>query len=294
MVVGGTRKLNSGYEIPLIGMGCSRNIEQLDSSVEAALKSGYRLFDTARIYNNEKELGESLKTHLEALNIKREDIFITTKVPTINDSPAASVDKHIADSLNRLQVDYIDLVLIHYPRDRDTGIDSEKEVNVRGRKEVYQKLEEYVDRGIIRSIGVSNYEPYHLHELLQYARVKPSVNQIEYQPYCTKPQVVEICNQNNIFVQAYSSLCWGNQEVLNEPIIAELAKNHNVSPQTILYAFAVNSGVGIIPKSATPSRISDNLNLVASIKLTESELKQILDLDRNQQFCPRCYPWRVL
>ncbi|CAB3399392.1 unnamed protein product [Caenorhabditis bovis] len=292
LLIGGGYKLNSGFEIPMIGMGCSRNIEKLDESVEAALKCGYRLFDTARIYNNEDILGASLKKHMTALSIPREDIFITTKVPITNDSAAESVDKYIEESLAKLQVSYLDLVLVHYPRDRDTGIDEAKEINELNRRLVYQKLEHYC--GIIRSIGVSNYEVLHLFELFKYCRIPPAVNQIEYHPYCTKPQVVDVCRTNNIFVQAYSSLCWGNKDILQEDIVVKLSEKYNVPPQIVLLRFGVSSGVGIIPKSATPSHIEQNLCATAQLSFVPQELDELKKLDRNQQFCPNCYPWRVL
>ncbi|CAI5454627.1 unnamed protein product [Caenorhabditis angaria] len=293
MVVGGSFTLNSGHEIPLVGLGISGIHEELGVAVEQALLAGYRLFDTARIYNNEERLGQVLKEKLEALGIKREEVFITTKVPIVNENTVAEVEKSITDSLQRLQVEYLDLVLIHYPKDRFTGIDGDREANVKARKLVYQKLEEYVDQGVIRSIGVANYEPYHLHELFQFARIKPSINQFEYHPYLTKPQTVEVTRQYGIFPQAFSSLLTGNKEIFTEPLIIELAKKYAVSEQTILYAFALNTNLGIIPKSATPSRIISNLKDVIGVKFTDSEIAQLLDLDRNAAFSD-CSPWRVL
>ncbi|KHJ79885.1 hypothetical protein OESDEN_20454 [Oesophagostomum dentatum] len=97
-----------------------------------------------------------------------------------------------------------------------------------------------------------------------------------------------------IFVQAFSSLLWGNKEILNEDIVQQLVNKYKVTPQTILYAFGHCSGIGIIPKSATPSRIPDNLHKVAAVSLSESELKSLMELDRNAAFCPKCFPWRCL
>lgn len=295
-VLGGTKKLNDGNEIPMIGLGISRIVgqESVDTSVSAALEAGYRLFDTAELYANEAELGAALETHMTRLGIKRPEVFITTKVQTKDGDAANWAERSVMESLDKLRIEYIDLVLVHFPRDRYTGDDDAFEVNKQGRKDVWQKLEELKERGLIKSIGVSNYEVYHLVELLEYAKHIPTVNQFEFHPYFTRQTLVHYCEQNGIFVQAFSSLLWGNKEILNEPVVQQLSNKFGVTPQTILYAFGVCSGVGIIPKSAHPGRIRDNLKKVAAVRLSEEELKSLRELDRNAPFCPRCFPWRCL
>ncbi|VDL78291.1 unnamed protein product [Nippostrongylus brasiliensis] len=295
-VVGGTKQLSDGNKIPMIGLGISRIVgqESIDTSIKAALEAGYRLFDTAELYANESELGSALESNMARLGIKREEVFITTKVQTKDGDVSSWAEESVIGSLSRLRVKYIDLVLVHFPRDRYTGSDDAYEVNKKGRKEVWQKLEQLKERGLIKSIGVSNYEVYHLAELREYAKHMPTVNQVEYHPYCTRPTLLQYCTQNGIFVQAFSSLLWGNKEILAEPVMQELSKKYDVTPQTILYAFGVCSGVGIIPKSANPGRIHDNLQKVAAVKLTENEVKRLRELDRNAAFCPRCFPWRCL
>ncbi|CAJ0928081.1 unnamed protein product, partial [Mesorhabditis belari] len=295
-VTGGSHVLNSGNDIPFIGLGLSRitTVDSMEKAIEAALEAGYRLFDTAHIYENEKEIGDALKNSLPKFGLTREDIFITTKVPIIDEDPAFHTKRCLKESLEKLQTDYLDLVLLHYPRDRDTGKDEEHEINKKGRQIVYQTLEEFVGKGTIRSIGVSNYEVFHLEELFKYAKVIPAVNQVEYHPYCTKPALKFFCETKGIFIQAFSSLCWGNLEILNEDAVKKAAQTHNVSPQTILYAFPLHTNVGIIPKSATPQRIHDNIKLAAQVKLSSVEIAALWDLDQNRTFCPRCYPWRCL
>nr|CDJ86496.1 Aldo keto reductase domain containing protein [Haemonchus contortus] len=295
-IIGGRAKLNDGNEIPMIGLGISRinGQESLSNSVKAALESGYRLFDTAELYGNEAELGAALEEYLPKNGLKREDIFITTKVQTKDGDATKWAEESIMGSLKRLRTKYLDMVLLHFPRDRWTGTDDAYEINKKGRREVWQKMEQLKDRGLIKSIGVSNYEVYHLVELLEYAVHKPAVNQVEFHPYFTRRTLLHFCAQHRIFVQAFSSLLWGNQEILNEPIVKQLAEKFAVSPQTILYAFAVRSGVGIIPKSVTPARIHDNLVKVAATPLSQDELKSLRELDRNAAFCPRCFPWRCL
>ncbi|GMR33244.1 hypothetical protein PMAYCL1PPCAC_03439, partial [Pristionchus mayeri] len=290
-IPGGSFTFNDGNDIPKVGLGISRIVDQekLTNSVRAALAAGYRLFDTARIYKNEDKLGIALRTAMAEQGLKREDIFITTKVPTVNDDPAGGTEMSVKESLEKLQTDYLDLVLVHYPRDRYTGNDDD-ERNGPNRKIVWQKLEEIQARGTIRSIGVSNYEIYHLVELFEYAKVSPVLNQCEYHPYNTEKLLKRFCRQKGIVFQAFSSLCWGNQEILNEQPVKDDAEKYAVTPQTILYAFAVSTGVGIIPKSETPSRIASNLHDTIKAALTPEEQQALLALNKDRVFCPGCAP----
>ncbi|VDM80418.1 unnamed protein product [Strongylus vulgaris] len=221
-VVGGTKQLSDGNHIPMIGYCFTYRLnfvafeESIDSSVHAALKAGYRLFDTAELYANEAELGNALEKSLPKLGLKREDIFITTKVQTKDGDATNWAEESVKGSLKKLKTDYLDMVLVHFPRDRYTGKDEAYELNKKGRKEVWQKLEELKDRGVIRSIGVSNYEVYHLVELFEYAKVYGI----------------------NYSIKAFSSLMWGNKEVQQEEIIKEMCKKFDVSPQVSIYEFS--------------------------------------------------------
>ncbi|VDM54856.1 unnamed protein product [Angiostrongylus costaricensis] len=266
-VLGGTKLLSDGNRIPMIGLGISRIVGQVSI---AALESGYRLFDTAELYNNEAELGAALESSLPKLGLKREDVFITTKVQTKDGDAANWAEKSVLGSLEKLRTTYLDLVLVHFPRDRCTGVDHAYEINREGRKEVWKKLEELKERGAVKSIGVSNYEVYHLVELLSFAKYPPVVNQIEFHPYFTRQTLVKYCVMNGIFVQAFSSLLWGNKEILNEPNVAQLAKKYNATPQTILYAFT----------------------LCSAISLKSAEVDSLNELGRNVTFSPMCAPWK--
>ncbi|CAJ0599564.1 unnamed protein product [Cylicocyclus nassatus] len=261
-VAGGTKTLADGNQIPLLGLGTAEHTDQKDVStmVEAALKAGYRLFDTAQIYKNERELGVAFAENLSKFGLKREDIFITTKVQIMDGKVSEWAEHSLKQSLDKLKTDYIDMFLIHAPRDRIVGKDEAYELNKKGRKELWQKLEEFKDRGVVKSIGVSNYEVYHLVELFEYAKQRPVMNQIEYSPYLTRPTLKHFCEMNKIFVQAFSSQCRDNNEIYSEGPVQKLAKKYDVAPQTILYAFGRNSGVGIIPRSGNPAHIGDNLH----------------------------------
>ena len=196
-----TVKLNNGMEMPQLGVGTFLVKDDAAERVCHAIKVGFRLFDTAQGYGNEKEVGEGIRRS----GIDRRELFITTKVNTTemrNGTVRQSLDKSFAN----LGTDYIDLVLIHWP--------------VKGHiKETWQILEEYVDKGKIRSIGVSNFNPHHLDELLEYARIRPVVNQIEIEPYMTQHDVVGYTFRKGIQVEAWGPLGQGITGVIDDPAI---------------------------------------------------------------------------
>lgn len=200
-----TVKLNNGMEMPQLGVGTFLVKDDAAERVCHAIKVGFRLFDTAQGYGNEKEVGEGIRRS----GIDRRELFITTKVNTTemrNGTVRQSLDKSFAN----LGTDYIDLVLIHWP--------------VKGHiKETWQILEEYVDKGKIRSIGVSNFNPHHLDELLEYARIRPVVNQIEIEPYMTQHDVVGYTFRKGIQVEAWGPLGQGITGVIDDPAIGEIA-----------------------------------------------------------------------
>ncbi|GMS78569.1 hypothetical protein PENTCL1PPCAC_744, partial [Pristionchus entomophagus] len=291
-IPGGSFAFSDGNDIPKIGLGVSRIIDQekMTNAVRAALSAGYRLFDTARIYKNEDMLGLALKTALAELGLKREDIFITTKVLPVNEVPADFMELCIKESLEKLQTDYLDLVLVHYPRDVHNGNDDD-ERNGPIRKILWQKLEEIRSRGTIRSIGVSNFQIYHLDEMLDYAKVPPVLNQCEYHPYNIEKQLTRYCKKKGIVFQAFSSLLWchsssDSSDIFTEPAVKAAAEKHRVSVQTILYSFALSTGIGIIPKSETPARISSNLHDTIKAVLTPDEQTALLALNRSRLYCP--------
>uniref|UniRef100_A0A1I8BZ91 Aldo_ket_red domain-containing protein n=1 Tax=Meloidogyne hapla TaxID=6305 RepID=A0A1I8BZ91_MELHA len=201
-IIGDTFKLLDGYEIPLIGLGTYAlwNQTDVDRAVDAALEAGYRLFDTANFYNNEKELGNSFKKLLPKYNLKRENIFITTKANIQSPNVEENARKMVQHSLDSLQCGYIDLQLIHYPK--DWGTSDKNSENGNHRMRIYRVFEEYKDSGHIRSIGVSNFEGRHIDELWDNVKYRPVVNQCEFHPHLTRPELVEYCRDKGIFFQA--------------------------------------------------------------------------------------------
>jgi len=190
--------------MPRIGLGTWEVLGEktIHEVVDAALGAGYRFIDTAQVYGNEKAIGNALKELLPKYNLTREDIFITTKLSPANQGKG-SCEKSVLTSLENLQTDYIDLLLIHWPGSSKLRHNDER--NRERRHESWQVLEGLCNSKILRSIGVSNFTVQHLKELLEVARVSPAVNQCEYHPHYYQPDLVKFCEHSNIHFQAYSS-----------------------------------------------------------------------------------------
>uniref|UniRef100_A0A1I7UVJ3 Aldo_ket_red domain-containing protein n=1 Tax=Caenorhabditis tropicalis TaxID=1561998 RepID=A0A1I7UVJ3_9PELO len=288
--LGGSYKLNSGYHIPLIGFGTYKVTgENVQPAIDAALTAGYRLFDTAKYYLNEKELGEAFKVLLPKHKLTRADIFLTTKFfPESKDSREVCRG-FVEESLKNLQTDYIDMYLVHYPKPNDAENDDAQ--NPEYRKIAYEVLEEAQAAGKIRSVGVSNYEIVHLDELKTYAKIPPCANQLEYHPHFARIPLKKYCNENGIFFQAFSSLARHEPKLIEDPTVVELAKKHNTSVPLVLLAWALRQNVGIVPKSVTPARIIDNFK-VKNVELSQEDIQSLTALDRGQHYI-RCTGWLV-
>ncbi len=253
--------LNTGDKMPLIGFGTYQiNGEDCTKSVLYALEVGYRLIDTATAYNNEEYVGTALKQS----SLNRKDIFVTTKLPFKAYSKAAET---IEQSLQKLQLDYIDLVLLHWPFN-DYYF-------------AYRVLEEYYNKGIIKNIGVSNFNADRLVDLIGYNKIKPAVNQIETHLLCQRKECAEWMKKYNVSHQAYSPLGqFREPELFNNPSLLEIAKQHNKSTVQIALKFLVQSGISIIPKSVNAERIKANIDIF-DFTLTAQQMDTLSALDRN-------------
>jgi len=274
----GMVQLGNGVVMPLIGFGTYQitGADPINSVVDAALKAGYRFFDTAQVYQNEAELGAALETHLPKYGLTRADIFITSKLGSHD------VEKATLESLSKLRTDYLDLFLVHYPRNFFKGSDNDPE-NPRMRKEVWLVLEKLLASGKLRAIGVSNYEIKHLAEMNAYATVKPTVNQCEFHPHFTRAALFEYCKANGIHFQAYTSLARNNPELMNEPIVKKIADKHNASVQQVLLAWAICQNVSVLPKSVTAERIAANYRAI-DVHLAADEVTAISNLNRDKPY----------
>ena len=262
-----TVKLNNGILIPTIGFGTWK-IENYDlavKTVKLALKSGYRHIDTAAIYGNEEAVGQGI---IES-KIPRNEIFVTTKLWNSIRGYDETIEE-FEESLSRLQMDYVDLYLIHWP----VPIDFKKEKKKKN-IETYRALEKLYCAGKIKAIGVSNFLKHHIEELKSDISIPVMVNQIEFHPYYFDQETIEYCKSNEIVLEAYSPL--GRGKVLNEKIIKEIAEKYSKTPAQICVRYAIDNDIIPLPKSIKEERIISNLE-VFDFKLAEQDINQIKKL----------------
>ena len=233
-------QLNNGISMPALGLGvyAPEQQQEVGQAVEAALAVGYRLFDAAAIYGNEKEVGEALRQG----GVSRNELFVTSKV-WIDDMGFDATMRAFEKSLQDLSLDYMDLYLIHWPKDQH-------------RKETWKALESLYDQGVVKSIGVSNYYQKHLEELFVYANVCPAVNQIELSPFCYLPEELDFCKQNNIQLEGYAPVVRGQKK--DHPVLVDIARKYGKSTYQILIRWVIEQGAVTIPKSIHPERMIEN------------------------------------
>lgn len=255
--------LNDGHRMPQLGFG-TYSIDDPQTFV-AAIDTGYRLLDTAKRYENEVAVGRGIAES----PVPREELFVTTKVPGDDqgfDSTVASLE----GSLERLGLDYVDLYLIHWPLPRlDRYVDT------------WKAMIELRERGLTRSIGVSNFQPEHLDRIISETGVTPAVNQIELHPYFPQAQQREIDARLGIVTQAWSPLGRGS-DLLQNPVIARIADKHGMDAGQVVLRWHVQIGSAPIPKSATAERFAGNLEIF-SFELDNDDLQQIAELDRDER-----------
>ncbi|XP_076765727.1 uncharacterized protein LOC143432745 [Xylocopa sonorina] len=260
-------RLSSGYDMPLVGFGTYKiqGRDIIHEVVNESLKVGFRSIDTAVVYRNEEDIGHALRDLLPKYNLQRSDIFITTKLaPSENGNPEG-IEQSVQKSLKALNTTYIDLYLIHWPG--TTRIPETSTDNPSLRAKTWDKLVDLKEQGLLRSIGVSNYTIGHLEELLKNCKgVPPAVNQVELHPHYRQEELIKYCNEKGIHVQAYSSLGTSSStSLLRDPTVVKIASQLNVSPARLLLRWALQQGIGIIPKAVKKEHIRDNIRLDFSI-----------------------------
>lgn len=256
--------LNSGYEMPINGIGTYSLLDEVCvNSVSAALESGVRLIDTAYMYHNEESVGEAIRNS----NVPREEIFVITKLypSQFNDAEAA-----IEEALVKLDIGYIDLMLLHHPGESDV--------------EAYQALEKAVAEGKIRSIGLSNWYVEELEDFLPQVKIKPALVQNEIHPYYQENDVIPYIQSLGIVVQGWYPLGGRGHtaELLNDPIITEIAAAHGKSSAQVILRWNLQKGVVVIPGSSNPAHIQENTELY-DFELTDLDMERIHSLDRNEK-----------
>lgn len=263
-------KLNNGTEIPGLGLGVFQiPDEETAEVVKNGIKNGYRLIDTAQIYGNEKGTGKGIKEGLKEAGLKREDIFVTSKI--WNDHLSYDeAKKAFETSLKDLQLDYLDLYLIHWPGDHAF-------------KESWQALEDLYEEGKIKAIGVSNFQVSHLEELAEFSKVTPVMNQIELHPKLTQTEVRDYCKNLDIKIQAWSPLMQG--QLLDNPTIVEIAKKHNKSAAQVILRWDVQQDILLVVKSVHEKRMIDNADIF-DFELDDADMDALNGLNESLRSGP--------
>ncbi|MDQ3064979.1 MAG: aldo/keto reductase [bacterium] len=256
--------LNTGSKMPQIGFGVwqIKGRNECVGAVGEALKAGYRHVDTAQIYGNEVYVGEAVNES----GLERKELFITTKISVHN---FMRVRKSFVQSLERLDMQYVDLLLLHFPV---PGL----------RVKAWKHLEDIYQEGGAKAIGVSNYTVRHLKQLMISCRVKPAVNQVELHVFLQQPELVAFCEENGIVVQAYSPLA--HAKGIDDKVLAEIAAKLNKTPAQIMLRWCIEAGTVPLPKSATPKRIHENMEIF-DFELDIEDIQKIQQLDSNMRTC---------
>ena len=259
-------RLNNGKTIPQLGFGTSPlNEREVVPAVVTAIEAGYRHIDTAYRYNNEAGVGQGIRES----GIPRDDLFVTTKL----DGPFQGDDRAISgldESLRRLGIEYVDLLLIHWPLpQRDQYVST------------WKTFEKLLAAGKSRSIGLSNFKPAHIERLLTETSVRPAVNQIQLNPRITRPEHRAYDSEQDIVTEAWSPLGAGN-DLLQDPILISIAEKYGKSPAQVVLRWHIDLGIVAIPRSRHPRRIAENIDIF-DFALTREEVAAISALDTGQE-----------
>lgn len=255
--------LNNGVKMPVLGYGVYQ-IEpaECERCVLDAVSAGYRLIDTAQAYHNEEGVGNAVRK----CGIPREELFITTKVWISNagyDKAKVSID----DSLRKLRIDFIDLLLIHQPFGDYYG--------------TYRAMTEAYKAGKVRAIGVSNFYPDRLIDICQFSEVIPMVNQVETHPFNQQAGAKEIMKKYGVQIESWGPFAEGKKNMFHQPVLAEIGAKHGKSVAQVILRFLIQSGVVVIPKSTHKERMAQNLD-VFDFMLTEEDMQRIVELDEAE------------
>jgi len=307
MAAGGSvLKLYNGCTIPQVGLGTWKSKPgQVEAAVYHAIKSGYRHIDCARVYGNEAEVGNGLARAIKEGIVKRKELWVTSKLWN-----NFHHEEHVMEGLNQtlkdLQLEYLDLFLIHWPTAFKCDTQNLFPKDIHGNMlypeddekgpinflRTWPVMKKAVDEKKIRNIGLSNFNSKQIKAVMDLNLVKPAMLQVECHPYCIQENLRKFCTENEILFTGYSPLGspdrpWANADdpsLLDDPKLAEIGKKYNKTSAQVLIRWQIDHGLCVIPKSVTPSRIEENFN-VLDFKLSEEDMKTIDSFNRNWHGC---------
>lgn len=280
--------LNNGKKMPIFGLGTWQSGPgEVGNAIKEAIKAGYRHIDGALIYGNEKEIGVSLQEIFKSGEVKREDLFLTSKLWNNFHRPELVLES-FNQTLKDLQVEYVDLYMMHWPV---AQAPLEEQYNAVFENipiiDTWREMEKIYKSGKAKAIGVCNFPIHLLEDLISKAEIIPAVNQVELHPYLPQQKLVDFCHQHNIQVTAYSPLgTRTNPSVLNDSVITEVAKKYNKSPAQVVLSWNVQRGVIVIPKSTHKARLLENMSFFT---LAQEDMDKINKITTRAR---ACYPER--
>jgi diketogulonate reductase-like aldo/keto reductase len=280
--------LSNGQAIPNVGFG-TWNLEKntVARSVEAAIKTGYRHIDCAMVYQNEKEVGEGLKNALDSGIVKREELFITSKLWNTDHDPK-DVEAACRKTLSDLGLEYLDLYLVHWGVSFEHGEELEPldenglaKLSFVPEQQTWQAMESLPKKGLVRSIGVANFNATMLIDMLGYAKVKPLMNQIELHPYHAQDELIAFCAAQKITVTAYSPLGSTGAVVAEDAVLKQIGAKYNKTAAQVALRWALQRNTIAIPKTSHDERIAENFNIF-DFELTPEDMQAISKINRRR------------